>query len=353
MPINDTLVPKKHPYAIRFGQTGLTKFRNYRSAIKVELLNPEPKDQMMKRLYQFVRATWADNPDQNANPTKEQMEDALNAMLSGKSLQLGLEATNLTFKISGINRIDLQQIVRQRIGVVFSVQCSGDRDLRHSEILVDECIAAQPNLLNEYIQVTLAAKESYARMVDSNISIQAARQILPQNSEMFMLMNTNLSTLLFFHQKRIDDGSQTWSMNIIAQQMADRVCEVYPEMSEVFEKNKTKFKFQESASKDRANTFSTSLYYPKNDTYDYHPRDTLYQKTKEQMHLTETQIDDVYFWGINQITLADYQDIKKAYQRLDEEIATHHYSNLEIYEKASLLNDSLKLHLNEISTRKN
>lgn len=315
MPHNDQLVPKKHAYKIRFDEVPLTRFKDYRSSIRVELLDPEPKEQMMKRLYQFVKATWADDPSENENPTHEQMSEAINAMLSGKALGLGLEATNLTFKISGITRIDTHQIVRQRVGVVFSQQCTGDRFLHHNDVLVEECIAQDPRLLREFISATLKAKYTYYDMIRSRlVSIQAARSILPHNLETFILMNTNLSTFLFFHQKRIDDGSQTWQMNLIAQKMADEIIKTYPETKNVFDQNRTKFKFQVEASKDRKNTFSTSLYLPDPDTFEYHEEDFLYRETKSQMHFTDIPIDDQYYYGYNAISKEMYDEIKQKYE---------------------------------------
>ena len=244
MPHNASLEPKRHAFSNRIGQVPLTKFKDYRSTIKVTLKEPESQESMMNRIYAFAKATWADSPEELENATMEQKEDALQQMLSGKALQLALETVNLTFMISGISHIDAQQITRQRIGVTFSAQCTGDRFLTHNDILVEECIAQDPELLEDYIQKTLGTKESYSKLVDSlKVSIQAAREILPRNIETFYNMNTNLATLLFFHQKRIDDGSQTWQLNVIAQQMADEVCNAYPQLQPVFEKNKRRFTF--------------------------------------------------------------------------------------------------------------
>ena len=337
---NENLVPKKHEFSILFGQTPLTKFKDYRSSIKVELLNPEPKETMMKRIYQFVKATWADDPSQNENATDQQMEDALNAMLSGKALGLGLETVNLTFKISGITRIDTHQIVRQRIGVTFSQQCTGDRMMHHNEVLMEECINGSLSR-SDFIGATLDAKLTYAKMIDNGVSIQAARTILPHNLETFIFMNTNLATLLFFYQKRIDDGSQTWEINEVARQMADQVCKAYPELAQVFDKAKKKFRFQREASADRANTFSTSLYLPKEDEFEYHNRDFLYNATKEDMHFTETPVEDEYFWGKRKVSRNAYEVIKKMYKELDEQIHEENPSNEEIFRLAALTNQNI------------
>ena len=330
MPHNPNLDPKKHAFRVLFGQKPLTHFKDYRKAIRVDLLSPEPKEAMMKRIYDFVKATWSEDGRESERATEEQMKDAMNQMLSGKALGLGLETINFTFRISGISRIDTHQIVRQRIGVTFSQQCTGDRMLHHNDVLVEECIAGHPTELPGFIDATLRTKNTYANMIVGDISIQAARTILPHNLETFIFMNTNLMTLLFFHQKRIDDGSQTWQINEIAQQMADRVCEVYPELTEVFERNKKKFKFQKEASADRKNSFSTGLYVPKDDEFEYNNRDFLYDKKKLEMHHTNTPIEDLYYWGFEKVTKEQYDLIKERYAQNDKFVHDTQPSNSEI-----------------------
>lgn len=337
---NPDLTPKRHPYKLSFGQRPLTRFHDYRKAISVKLIEPESKDQMMRRLYRFVRATWEDSPEDNQNPTQEQMRDGLNAMLSGQALGLGLEATSLTFEISGITRADLQQIVRQRVDVTFSVQCTGDRDLRHNPILIEESIAQDPELLRRVMYVNLIAKETYANLLDSRkVSIQAARLHLPEAREMHMYMRTSISTLLFFYQKRIDDSSQTWQINEVARKMAEEVCKVYPEMEAVFKKYSTKFTMAKNAEADRGSTFATALYLPKVDSYEYHNRDYLYDKTKEDFNWTNTPTEDRFFWGTEEITEDQYKFINDFYKQLSIEVDEKHMSNLEIYAKNMEAND--------------
>lgn len=340
---NPELEPKKHAFRVLFGQRPLTKFKDYRQSINVELMEPEPADKMMKRIYNFVKATWSEDGREADRATPEQMQDALDQMLSGKALGLGLETINLTFAIRGITRIDTHQIVRQRIGVTFSQQCTGDRFLNHADVLVEECIAQDPVLLENYIKATLETKMSYAELNDSmKVSIQTAREITPHNLETFIFMNTNLMTLLFFYQKRIDDGSQTWPINIIAQQMADEVCKAYPQLVPVFERNKSKFKFQKEASADRKNSFSTSLYIPKVDEFEYHNRDFLYPMKKEEMNFTNTPIATKYFWGREEVSETNYNMIKDAYEKLDADNKENHFTNEELLERARQLNSELE-----------
>lgn len=328
---------------MQFGQKPLTHFKDYRKAIKIELLEPESEEQMMKRLYRFVRATWEDSPDDNLHPTEQQMKEGLDAMLSGKALGLGLEATSLTFVISGITRVDLQQIVRQRVGVTFSVQCTGDRDLRHNSILIEESVAQDLVLLDQVIESHLLPKKVYSDLLDSGkVSIQAARLFLPESREMHMYMHTNLSTFLFFYQKRIDDSSQTWQINEVVRKMADEICKVYPQMKPVFEKASTSFKMAKNAEADRASTFATALYLPKEDSYEYHDRDYLYNKTKEEFNFTNTSIEDKYYWGSELVTEIVYRRIKEEYDAAARVADEKYMSNDEIKAYNENVNEAIR-----------
>lgn len=347
MPHIPSLAPKKHAFNILFGQRPLTKFSDYRDSIKVELIKHDDPVDMMAGTYNFAKATWSLDGREWERATADEVQDAMDQMLSGKALGLGLETVNFMFRISGISRIDTHQIVRQRIGVTFSQQCSGDQFWNHQNCLVEPCIGANLGLYNDFIGSTLKAKVFYAKAVDSQeVSIQAARSILPHNLETFIFMNTNLMTLLFFHQKRVDDGSQTWQINSIANQMAEEVIKVFPQLREVFDKNKTKFKFQVEASKDRSNSFSTGLYRPDPDAFDYNDRDFLYQATKTEMHLNVDRVKPRWYWGAEEVGEGTYTDIKIMYNDLNREIqGLHGISNDTILDLAELVNKKIRENL--------
>lgn len=347
MPHNETFSPKPHPYRMPFGQIPLTKFHDYRKAINVKMLYAPDREKILPAVYDFVKATWSEDGKESERSSQEEMSEALSTMLSGKAMGLGIETIDFIFRIEGITRIDTHQIVRNRVGVTYSQQCTGDRFLTHGNVLIEECIAKNKDVLDSVISATLETKLAYAKMIDSlDVSIQTAREITPHNFETFIFMKINLMTLIQFYSKRIDDGSQTWPINIIAQQMADKVCSVYPELQKVFDKSKNSFKFQTEASKDRANTYSTSLYTPKNgDEFDYHDRDFLYQKTKIDMNFTNTPIDDMHYWGSTLISKEKYDIITKLYHELDILVDKEHYSNEKILELAKELNVKI---INEI-----
>ena len=345
---NENLKPKPHAFRVLFGQKPLTKFKDYRSSIKVELIKHDDPETMLKGTYDFVKATWSETGTESKGATSEDMKKAIDQMLSGKALGLGLETMNFMFRISGITRLDTHQIVRQRVGVTFSQQCTGDRMLHHNDVLVEESIARR-GLISTFINATLTAKGAYAAIVDDheNTSLQAARSILPHNLETFVFMNTNLATLLFFYKKRVDDGSQTWQMNEVSRQMATEVLKVFPELKDTFEKMSKAFTFQKDAGEDRENNLSTALYVPKVDEYDYHIRDFLYPKTKEEMHYTGHLIpyQTIYYWGTDRVTEKEYNYIESRYNELDEKIKKEHWSNEDIRLAAIDLNYNIRYDL--------
>ena len=343
MPHVNILEPKKHAYRILIGQLPLTHFKDYRKSIQVKLLKYDDRKSMLNGTYDFIKATWSEDGKESERASEADKLDALNQMLSGKTLSLGLETINLMFRIGGISRVDTHQIIRQRVGVTFSQQCTGDRFLHHNNALVEECIAAKPKLLKKFINATLVCKNTYADLANSGISVQVVREILPHNEETFIFMNTNLQTLLFFFQKRIEDGSQTWQMNEISKQMASEVCKVYPELRTVFDRFSTTFKLQRDQSADRKNLYSSSLYVPKVDEFEYNTRDFLYNQKKEDMLFTHTPIEDIYYWEYNKLTEDQYVTIKEIYNQLDIRIKEKHgISNNEIKAMAEQTNAQIR-----------
>jgi thymidylate synthase (FAD) len=333
MPHNPDLEPKPHAFPRLFGQLPLTRFVDYSRSIKVELVKHDDPVSMLDGTFDFVKATWSEDGRESERATEAEKKEALKQMLSGKSLQLGLETVSFIFRISGISRIDTHQIVRQRIGVTFSQQCSGDQWWSHHDALVEPSIFYNSTweCYDSFKENVLNNKLWYQTSIDQGLSIQAARSILPHCLNTFVFMKIDLATLLLFHRKRIDDGSQTWQMNEVAQQMADEVSRVFPELADTFERNKGTFKFQTEASKDRTNTLATGLYLPNPDTFEYHNEDFLYDSVKDQMHLVhEFQVEEFpteYYWGVNPISEAQYAYIKGIYAGLNMMAEAQHWDN--------------------------
>lgn len=335
MPHNKDLTPKTHAFPNLIGQIPLTRVKDYAHSIKVDLVKHDDPVKMLDGTYDFVKATWSADGRESERASYEEKMHAMSQMLQGKALTLGLETVQFIFRISGITRLDTHQIVRQRVGVTFSQQCSGDQFWTHHDVLVEPSIwTLDRHSSHRFIISALEAKKTYMSLLNTGeVSVQAARSILPHCLDTFIFMRVDLATLLFFHQKRIDNGSQTWQMNEISQQMADEVCKVFPDLKETFEKNKTRFKFQREASKDRKNTLSTGLYLPEPDDFPYHERDFLYQRTKNEMHrVAEHKVAEIpteYYWGTTQITREQYDTAHLLYEAVNNTISENHCNNAE------------------------
>lgn len=342
MPHNPKLTPKPHAFPRLFGQRPLTVVKNYAESIKVDLVQYPNMTTAIDGLYDFAKATWSEDGHESDRASYEEKQEVLAQMLQGKSLQLGLETIQFIFRISGITRLDTHQIVRQRVGVTFSQQCSGDQFWTHHNVLVEPSIHFS-EWNHTFFEEAIETKMAYAGMLDSmKISVQAARSILPHCLDTFIFMKVDLATLLFFHQKRVDNGSQTWQMNEISNQMAAEVIKVFPDLKETFEKNKTRFKFQVEASKDRKNTLSTGLYLPDPDNFEYHEQDFLYQQTKHSMHMLGTTFPDSYYWGSKSISKTQYDEIDLAYDTANREVEREGLINLDILNYNLSLNEKLK-----------
>jgi hypothetical protein len=104
-------------------------------------------------------------------------------------------------------------------------------------------------------------------------------------------MRLNLKDLIGFVNQRQDRQIQPAADNILAARMAIEACKVIPELSQVFNFEKLDihyiktFRVKEG---DKWISRGTNLYWPepKNDTFEYHPEDTIYQATREELNGT-------------------------------------------------------------------
>jgi hypothetical protein len=113
-------------------------------------------------------------------------------------------------------------------------------------------------------------------------------------------------------------------------------------MESVIKKNSKKFTMAKDAESNRHSTFATALYLPKEDTYDYHKRDYLYEKTKEEFNFTNTPMEDRYFWGGHEISKSEFDQITEMYNKNNIEADEKSMSNEEIDTMNFLTNQTIK-----------
>ena len=64
MPINEELEPIILPMALKFDQEPRTVFKNNLDALQVKLVDAPTSEQAQNVAWHYVKATWADQPDE-------------------------------------------------------------------------------------------------------------------------------------------------------------------------------------------------------------------------------------------------------------------------------------------------
>ena len=324
MPQNRDLEPITLPMDLKFDQQPSTTFYNNLAALKVELVDAPSLTQARNVAWHYVKATWADDPnevDPTTAPESLKSKNLLDVM-QFRALPTPMECLGFTFRLSGLSFQEVTHIIRHRAGS-FAAQCTGDRDLRDDPAVVPESVQNSPEYLERWCRLVEESKKLYADMTDSKaVSMMDARMILPKCLTSFYYMRLNLKDLIGFVRQRQDVQIQPAADNILAARMAIEACKVLPELTQVFNFDaldmhyiKT-FRVKEG---DKWISRGTNLYWPedKNDTFEYHPADTIYQARREDLNGTHGSGEKIFtkMWRelmgeFNQIK-NDYETIKR------------------------------------------
>ena len=319
MPQNPDLEPIQLPMELKFGENPKTEFLNNLKALKVELVDSPTTEQARNVAWHYVKATWADDPqevDPTTAPVNIKSKNLLD-VLQFRALPTPMECLGFTFRLSGLSFQEVTHIIRHRAGS-FAAQCTGDRDLRDDPAVVPESVENSPEFLERYKQLVEDSKQLYADMTDSKVvSMMDARMILPKCMTSFYYMRLNLKDLIGFVRQRQDVQIQPAADNILAARMAIEACKVIPELTQVFNFDapdmhyiKT-FRVKEG---DKWISRGTNLYWPeeKNDTFDFHPHDTIYQARREELNGTHGTGEKV-FTAMWRELMNEFNDLKSDY----------------------------------------
>jgi len=174
----------------------------------------------------FVMCGYENEPpltDMSISPSQVAKE-----LTSGSALWQALECIHFKLRFSGITRLLTHQIVRQRIGITFSQQCSGEVDWRHHDML-------WPRNINVNVAVySMGSKNAYARQVDAQVPLQEARFLLPHCLETFIYADCTLATILNFVSRRCCTMTNSWEMVTLAERLKNAVCLKIPEFKDIF-----------------------------------------------------------------------------------------------------------------------
>ena len=319
MPQNTNLEPVTLPMVLKFGQAPQTEFFNNIDALKVELVDAPTRQSAWNVAWHYVKATWADRPDifpENASPAElsKNLEDVLN----GRTLPAPMECLGFTFRLSGLSFQEVTHIIRHRAGT-FAAQCTGDRDLRDDPAVIPEPVQNSPEFLARWKKIVEDSKQLYADITDSKVvSMMDARLILPKCMTSFYYMRLNLKDLLGFVYQRQDRQIQTAADNILAVRMALEVAKVIPEVATVIDFNKPDMHYIKTFRVKDGDKFvsrGTNLYWPeeKNDKFEYHPEDTIYQCTREDLNGTHGEGPQQKFAEAWNSAVGEFNEIKSRY----------------------------------------
>lgn len=301
MPVNNDLTPITLPMDLKFGKEPVTNFQNNLDALKVELVDAPTSEQARNVAWHYVKATWADTPGEiDPNDASDQLKSKnLLDVLQFRALPTPMECLGFTFRLSGLSFQEVTHIIRHRAGS-FAAQCTGDRDLRDDDAVIPESVENSPEFLERYKRLVLESKQLYADMTDSKVvSMMDARMILPKAMTSFYYMRLNLKDLIGFVKQRQDRQIQPAADNILAARMAIEACKAIPELTQVFNFDKPDFHYINTfrvKEGDKWVSRGTNLYWPepKNDTFDFHPEDTIYQCRREELNGTHGEGEKVF-----------------------------------------------------------
>ena len=322
MPKNSNLVPVTLPMELKFGAEPKTLFQNNLSALRVELVDYPTREQALNVAWQYVKATWADHSNET-NPAEtplRELSQNLEDVLNFRALPTPMECLGYTFKLSGLSFQEVTHIIRHRAGS-FAAQCTGDRDLRDDDAVIPEAVENSPEFLERYMRLVRESKQLYADMTDSKqVSMMDARMILPKCMTSFYLMRLSLKDLLQFIQQRQDRQIQPAADNILAAYMARELIKVLPEASSAIDFSKPDMHYVKTFRVKVGDQFTsrgTNLYWPepKNDIFEYHPNDTIYQARREEINGTSNPGTLTVFDNLWNSAMSDIDSMKKSYNR--------------------------------------
>jgi thymidylate synthase ThyX len=313
MPQNLDLTPITLPMALRFGEEPQTEFVNNLDALNVQLIDaPDPRT-IRKAVYCFVKSTWADKPVDFEAATDADLSKTMEDVFAGRALPAAMELIGLTFLVGGIDTQTVTHLIRHRAGS-FAAQCTGDRWLSHERSLVPESVQNSPEIYERWKNHVREAKQLYSDMVDTKkISLMDARHVLPKCLETFYYMRMNIGDALRFIKQRQDKQIQPEEDNIIAALMAREILRVFPEAHVAINLREPAWHYIKTF----RNGTGTNLYWPDSDSekhLTYHPDDTIYQATRDQMNGTNPIDDGTYFRHVWNKLLGQIDDVVASYK---------------------------------------
>lgn len=133
-----------------------------------------------------------------------------------------LEHAYVQLEISGISRACLQQLVRHRQGVVYTVQSQRYVSQENAEFIEPDEIYHNPVADAIYQSSVQYAKEAYKRLLNMGIKKEDARYLLPESSTTRLVVTYNLRALRHLLRMRLNKRAQ-WEIRALVAKVKE-VC---------------------------------------------------------------------------------------------------------------------------------
>jgi len=278
MPIDNNL--PDHPLLVNLktGEKPKTKFINNLDAVDVKILDAPNLYDLMNYIPEFASGTWEDKP--KTNFTKEERAEVINDLFKGYILPTALETIKITFIVKGIDLVDVCHLIRHRT-MSFSASGTGDRDMRHDDVLIKPSIIGS-EYEERYKKLLTDSKQLYADITDDpDMPILDARTFMPRCTNNYYYVSTDMKGIFNFIKQRKDESIEPESMNIFALKLWLEVCKLYPMLKDHIDLTEPDY-FAISTSKgNRSSNFYKPE--PKNDIYPYKLEWFMRSKTRQEM----------------------------------------------------------------------
>lgn len=278
MPINDKL--PKHPLLVNLktGEKPKTKYKNALEQIKVTILDAPSLQDLENYIPEFASGTWCDEPKKEFSLINRKM--VVNDLFNGYILPTALETIKITFLVEGLDLVDVCHLIRHR-SLSFSAQGTGDRDMRHDDILVKPSIA-NSKYYDRFKKLMEDAKELYAEITDDqDMPILDARTFMPRCTSNYYYVSGDLKSIMAFVKQRKDESIEPETMNIFAIKLWIEICKLYPLLKDKISLRSPDYFAIETSTAGRSSNFYRPE--PKNDIYEYRLDWFMRQKMRQEM----------------------------------------------------------------------
>jgi len=279
MGINNNLPVNEFPMKIYWNEEPTTEFLTEQEAFQVDLID-YPKDDFRKRCVLASLSTW-NYKQENIQLTQNDIDKVFKEILTYKMLPNTMESLIFSFRFHNLTHIEISHILRHRMFFSICAVCSGDRDLRHDNVMIPESIQ-NSKFKEKYEKLSEECKQLYSEMLDSkDISLMDARYILNRNHCYDYYISMNLKDAIAFINQRKCQQVQPFSDNILAKRIYDHICSIIPEIKDIIS-----LKCDKSCHFTKNLERNTRLYLPDKtheQLFEYNENNFVYHKTREEM----------------------------------------------------------------------